>query len=54
MATQDRIEKIRTICPNCSKRAEEGCDPKCSQCQNTIEMFEKIDNSPNCESIKVF
>lgn len=51
MATQDIIEKIRTKCPNCSKRAEEGCDPECSVCQNFIEILEEqkkeYDNIPS-------
>lgn len=47
MATEDIIEQLRTNCPNCSKRAEEGCDPECSQCQNFIKILDNIKKEHN-------
>lgn len=38
-------EQIRNNCPNCSKWAEEGCHPKCIQCQNIIKIFESKTNN---------
>jgi len=40
-------EQIRSNCPNCSKRAEEGCHPECIQCQNIIKIFEEQENNHN-------
>lgn len=36
---QDIETALRKNCPNCSRRAEEGCDPKCVNCNAILKLF---------------
>ena len=38
---QELQKQLRNICHYCSRRAEEGCDPKCTNCNQILQFFEQ-------------